>query len=113
MILSSLTRLSVPAWFTIKEVYMPLPFYISALIGAVIFGVLYLMHFKHRFIILWHPVVFVAGVATYFLYMTTNFDPNNVYAGIGYMIMLFLAMFFLGGYLLTWLGVFLYDKYKK
>lgn len=80
---------------------MPLPFIISFLVGGVLFACMYFLNkkFAFRFISF---VYFALGVIAFLFIMLFTRDPNNVYAGIGYIILLLMSSLALAGYLVSW-----------
>jgi glucose uptake protein GlcU len=83
---------------------LPIPVIVSFIIGASLFGLLYLINLKFKF----DYVFGVYGLAIFvlgFFIMLYIPDPNNSFASFGYLIMLILSVFALLGYVTTWVLV--------
>lgn len=81
-----------------------LPLSISTGIGVALFGLNYFLYARYKLSLLSGALV-ITSVITFFFIMLFTFDPNNVYAGIGYTIMVVLSVSALLGYLITWIIV--------
>jgi drug/metabolite transporter (DMT)-like permease len=84
------------------ELFVPL--LVSGLVGAVLFGLNYLLNKRFK-LSLMSGVFVISSVILFFFVMLFTFDPNNVYAGIGYTIMVVLSTAALFGYGLSWFVV--------
>lgn len=80
---------------------MLLPLSISAIIGGALFGLNHFLNKRFKLSLI-SGVLVISSVIAFFGIMLFTFDPNNVYAGIGYTIMVILSTSALLGYLLTW-----------
>ncbi|MCD8519337.1 MAG: hypothetical protein LRY24_00280 [Erysipelotrichaceae bacterium] len=81
-----------------------LPLSISGVVGAILFGLNYALNKRFK-LSLMSGVFIIASVILFFFIMLFTFDPDNVYAGIGYTIMVVLSTAALFGYGLTWFVV--------
>lgn len=78
-----------------------IPLLVSGLVGAILFGLNHLLNKRFNLSLL-SGVIVIASVILFFFVMIFTFDPNNVYAGIGYTIMVVLSTAALVGYCITW-----------
>lgn len=81
-----------------------LPVSISAILGGALFGLNHFLYKRFKLSLL-SGVLVISSIIAFFGIMLFTFDPNNVYAGIGYTIMVVLSTCALLGYLLTWFFV--------
>ncbi len=81
-----------------------LPLSVSGLVGASLFGLNFLLNKRFK-LSLMSGVFVISAVILFFFVMLFTFDPDNVYAGIGYTIMVVLSTASLFGYGLTWFVV--------
>jgi hypothetical protein len=84
------------------ELFMPL--FISGVVGASLFAFNYALS-KRFSLSLMSGVFIISSVILFFFMMLFTFDPDNVYAGIGYTIMVVLSTVALLGYGTTWFVV--------
>jgi len=81
-----------------------LPLSVSGLVGASLFGLNFLLYKRFQLSLL-SGVFIISAVILFFFIMLFTFDSDNVYAGIGYTIMVVLSTASLFGYGLTWFVV--------
>jgi hypothetical protein len=78
-------------------------------VGAALFGIFYFLNKRYN-LDFKYPTYFMLGLAVFFLIMTLSFNPDDVYAKIGYTILSVATSSVIIGYNIVWSIV---RRYKK